>query len=364
MRYKRAVVVTGGRTFYDQSFFEHFLAQLEPDVLLHGNALGADQTAASVARPHCPVTPYDADWRPRPGDPIGYRRDGTPYSKLGGHRRNERMMQAAAALPLEVMCLAAPGGTGTADATKRAGNHGIPVWAPASGEPMPEWRPPVELPIDSDGVKLCELSLTRSYSTPLGPMPSVTTILDVTRPKKIERALRKWEERVGREEAGRIRTAALKRGDVIHKAIESKLRRTFRPVIPEHIRPFWDSIYPHLDRMLRWMRPVLIERGVYHPEVGYAGTVDAIFETGDGEYVSVDWKTSSSRRETSEEHAVQVAAYGAAVRRLYGLPVTRGLVITAMGDGGPAKQLRVPLAEMKTRWVEFQARVRRFGARM
>lgn len=361
MRYARAVVVTGGRDFFDRSFFEHFLGQLAPDLLYHGNAPGADQTAAKVAKPHCTVRPFDADWSPKPGDPIGRRRDGTMFNKLGGHRRNERMMRAAAALPLELMCLAAPGGTGTADAMKRAKRLGIPVWKPATGQPMPEWRPPARLPIDGDGVKLCDLSLVRSYATPIGPMPSVTTVLDATRPIEIVKSLSKWEKRVGQEEAECVRRQSLTRGDIIHKAIEAKLRG--QPVtVPEDVALFWKSIEPQLDRMLRWMRVVFVERGVYHPEVGYAGTVDALFETGDGEYVVVDWKTAMRRRETSSEHAVQVAAYGAAIRRLYGLPVTRGLVITAVGDGGPAKPMRVPIAEMRAGWVEFQERVRRFVA--
>lgn len=361
MRYKRAVVVTGGRDFFDRGFFEYFLGQLEPDVLLHGNAPGADQTAASVARPYCPVVPYDADWSPKPGDPVGCRRDGTPFNKLGGHRRNERMMRAAAEFPLEVMCLAAPGGTGTADAMKRAKRHGLPVWAPATGQPMPEWRPPAHLPVESDGVSLCELSLTRSYATTLGPMPSVTTVLDATRPKKIEKALRKWEERVGAEEADRIRTAALKRGDIIHKAIEAKIKGGFRPIIKGNVLPFWRSIEPRIDQLLRWCVPVFLERGVYHPEAGFAGTVDALFRNCEGEYIVVDWKTSASRRDPSEEYAVQVSAYGAAIRRLYGIPVTRGLIISAVGDGGPAKQRRVPLVELEEGWVEFQERVKRFG---
>lgn len=52
------------------------------------------------------------------------------------------------------------------------------------------------------------------------PLPAVTTILKATISPEKEEALRKWKERVGEDEAERIRQAAIARGNLFHNEIE------------------------------------------------------------------------------------------------------------------------------------------------
>ena len=50
-------------------------------------------------------------------------------------------------------------------------------------------------------------------------LPSVTKILDATMPAEKRMALEAWKERVGHEEAERIRQAAMARGNVIDEQV-------------------------------------------------------------------------------------------------------------------------------------------------
>jgi hypothetical protein len=50
-------------------------------------------------------------------------------------------------------------------------------------------------------------------------LPSVTAILNATKPPEARQALAQWRDRVGAEEATRIATTASRRGSQTHKQI-------------------------------------------------------------------------------------------------------------------------------------------------
>ena len=61
----------------------------------------------------------------------------------------------------------------------------------------------------------------RLYSTPDGlAVPSVTTILDKTKPEKAKQALLNWRKRVGETQAANITKEAAGRGTRMHKWLE------------------------------------------------------------------------------------------------------------------------------------------------
>ena len=79
---------------------------------------------------------YPADWRGmcQPTCKPGHRkpgRDGTTYCPAAGNYRNQGMAMAGADL-----CLAFPGGKGTADMVTRAKKFNIPVRFPTEGNPV------------------------------------------------------------------------------------------------------------------------------------------------------------------------------------------------------------------------------------
>lgn len=131
------VLVTGSRAWPDASAIETALLDCWHDalqlgapgiVVVHGAARGADRMAGQwAARAGLPWEAIPADWEHCAEDcPPGHRqeRGGREWCPTAGHRRNQAMVDAGAAV-----CLAFQVGesTGTADCIRRAEAAGIPV---------------------------------------------------------------------------------------------------------------------------------------------------------------------------------------------------------------------------------------------
>lgn len=111
----RRVIVCGGRDFADRELIARTLYQAldvrstDQTVVVHGAARGADRLAAEIAENWGLATEaHPADWK--------------AHGKGAGPVRNEEMARLGADL-----CIAFPGGAGTADMVRRAEAHGIPV---------------------------------------------------------------------------------------------------------------------------------------------------------------------------------------------------------------------------------------------
>lgn len=125
------VIVCGGRDYRDRDTLVRWLAVLPPDtVIVHGECkTGADAIAEDYWR-DClgfETEKHPADWPGQCRDTCkpGHRkrrRDGSEYCPMAGNYRNQAMADLGAD-----WCLAFPGGTGTADMTRRARAAGIPV---------------------------------------------------------------------------------------------------------------------------------------------------------------------------------------------------------------------------------------------
>ena len=108
---ERRVGVTGGRDFADASLLDATLLRLcrEGDILVHGNARGADRGAATwFHRRGWHSEPHIADWE--------------RFGRSAGVRRNQEMVDSGLAF-----LIAFPGGRGTADMVRRCEESGIPV---------------------------------------------------------------------------------------------------------------------------------------------------------------------------------------------------------------------------------------------
>ena len=120
------LLVTGGRDFTNRAALWLALDALNPDVLIHGAALGADTLASQWVR--------QATWwnnkmeRYNPFE--DYREIAEPctqaqwdeFGGIAGAMRNARMLKHRPDL-----VLACPGGRGTSDMIHRAHDAGIPV---------------------------------------------------------------------------------------------------------------------------------------------------------------------------------------------------------------------------------------------
>jgi genome maintenance exonuclease 1 len=72
-------------------------------------------------------------------------------------------------------------------------------------------------------------------------LPSVTTILNATKPQQDRERLLNWRQRVGVAEANQISGAASRRGTGTHKQIQRYLEGKDSPC-PEAILPYWQSL--------------------------------------------------------------------------------------------------------------------------
>ena len=70
----------------------------------------------------------------------------------------------------------------------------------------------------------------RTYFTPDGDFPSITTLLGKTSDNQVW--LQKWRERVGEEEANRISKEATDRGTLIHEYAEKYFQKSIGFKIP------------------------------------------------------------------------------------------------------------------------------------
>lgn len=150
----------------------------------------------------------------------------------------------------------------------------------------------------------------RRYITPLGALPSVTTII---------KGPARWKRQGGSMYAIEARL----RGRELHEEVESFLLDPRSPTGSVYFR----SLRPFLERISDvW----LVEGHLWHPD-GFAGAVDCVAEV-DGVLSVIDWKTSEVPRSsrTVEEAHMQVSAYRAAAQSLYGVEIPRGFVVVAL----------------------------------
>lgn len=175
------------------------------------------------------------------------------------------------------------------------------------------------------------LNGARYYVTPMGDrVPSVTTILDRTKPAEAKQALAEWRRRVGEQRAQQITTEAAGRGTRMHKWLENFVQ-TGTPGTP--------GTHPESQRSFR-MAQTIIEQGfknvnevwgnevgLYFPEL-YAGTTDCVGVHG-GEEAILDFKQSNKpkKREWIDDYFLQLTAYALAHNEVYGTNIRKGVVM-------------------------------------
>jgi len=171
----------------------------------------------------------------------------------------------------------------------------------------------------------------RYYQTPVGTrVPSVTTILDRTKPAEARQALAEWRRRVGEDKAQQITTEAANRGTRMHKWLENYIQ-TGDPGTP--------GTHPESQRSHR-MAMKIIESGfrhvtevwgnevpLYFPEL-YAGTTDCV-GVHNGAQAILDFKQSNKpkRREWIDDYFLQLTAYALAHNEVHGTDIRKGVVM-------------------------------------
>jgi genome maintenance exonuclease 1 len=166
---------------------------------------------------------------------------------------------------------------------------------------------------------------TRYYVTPEGQKyPSVTTVLSEEKKK----ALKRWRERVGEEEADRIKNFAAKRGTTFHTLCEEFLDNK---VPLDTIGGMFDQFKYLLTRIsdIRCM-----EQHLYSDKLRVAGQVDCIGKF-DNILSIIDFKTSSKikKREYIWDYFMQASAYSYMFEERTGIAISDITVLISCETG-------------------------------
>ena len=173
----------------------------------------------------------------------------------------------------------------------------------------------------------------RHYCLPGGDkVPSVTTILDRTKPQEKIDALNNWRKRVVEKQAQQITTEAANRGTRMHSYLENY-------VLSDDMKPLPTNPYAHPS----WfMAAEVILKGlanmdefwgsevpVYYSGL-YAGTTDCI-GVWKGRPAIIDFKQTNKpkKREWIEDYFIQLAAYAQAHNVTHGTDINTGVIMMA-----------------------------------
>lgn len=191
-------------------------------------------------------------------------------------------------------------------------------------------------------------------------LPSVTTILNATKPAAARQALARWKQRVGQDTAKHISSTASRRGTLTHKQLKAYLLGQPSPC-PDSILPYWrslESVLPHLSDVR------LVEGTVFHYDLCYAGKVDCVASYY-GTPCVLDWKTSDRPKESVQrlyDNPLQLAAYCGAINHTYaeqGVRLTTAMIVVAVPDQD-AEIFFFDTEDLKAYWQQWQNRVREF----
>lgn len=190
-------------------------------------------------------------------------------------------------------------------------------------------------------------------------LPSVSTILNATKPPEARAALARWRSRLGTEAAQAVTTTASRRGTQIHKHLRQFLEGQPTPC-SETVLPYWESVAPVLAE-IDLVR--LVEGPVFHYDLGYAGRVDCLVSYR-GTLCLCDWKTADAPKSSVErlyDAPLQLAAYCGAVNHCYPpLKIRHGVVVVAIPDQ-PAQVFWFDADALRQYWHQWSDRLRLYN---
>lgn len=171
----------------------------------------------------------------------------------------------------------------------------------------------------------------RLYATPDGSkVPSVTTILDKTKPAEKVKALMEWKKRVGEDKAQAIVTEAAGRGTRMHKYLEDyvKTGTLNDPGTNPYSRQSHAMAKTVISTGLCNVNEVWgVEVPLYFPGL-YAGTTDGCGLHLNEESI-LDYKQTNKpkKEEWIEDYYLQLTAYALAHNEVHGTNIRKGVVL-------------------------------------
>lgn len=179
-----------------------------------------------------------------------------------------------------------------------------------------------------------EIDGKRYYSIPNGnKLPSVTTILDITKSEEKKQSLENWRNRIGREEAERITALAAERGNFMHSYLENYIIDGDTGN-PKGNNPFSLSNQSHkmahciIQNGLKNVKIFYASEAYLYYDPLYAGTTDCVF-LEDDEIVLGDFKNSikPKKDEWLDDYKTQCCGYIISHDFLFGTNIKKGKIM-------------------------------------
>jgi len=161
-------------------------------------------------------------------------------------------------------------------------------------------------------------------------MPSVTTILSKTKDQSF---LTAWKNKVGHENAERIKNNSSNRGTIMHKFLE------------KHIEGLGHDDLTTIGKEAKIMAQKIIDDGLCNVSEYYGSEVSLYYHglyagsTGlvcmhDGMETIVDFKQANrpKKEEWIEDYYLQIAAYAMAHDQVYGSNIQQGVIMVCTPD--------------------------------
>ena len=176
--------------------------------------------------------------------------------------------------------------------------------------------------ITDQGSRIYDINGTR--------LPSVTTILSAT---KNQQFLKDWKNKVGEQEAERIKNLSSKRGTSMHKFLESHIQG----VGYDDLTPIGCQAKPMAQKIIEeGLLPVEEYYGsevtLYYPGL-YAGSTDLVCNHN-GLDTIIDFKQANrpKRIEWIDDYFLQIAAYCMAHDYVYESNIQQGIIMVCTPD--------------------------------
>ena len=165
-------------------------------------------------------------------------------------------------------------------------------------------------------------------------LPSVTSILSLTKSEEDKASLELWRQRVGHKEANKIKTEASNRGTSMHSYIEDFLRGRVNESFFESNEKYKNMAKEIINRGIKGKLDEIygMETTLYYPGK-YAGTADLVGIYNKKETI-IDFKQSNKPKKIDyiQDYFLQLGAYTLAHNVVYNTNITSGVILLCTVD--------------------------------
>ena len=181
-------------------------------------------------------------------------------------------------------------------------------------------------------MKVDTLPTGRTYHTPVGSFPSLTTLLGKT---SNQMWLEAWKARVGEEEAARVSKEATDRGTLIHEYAENYFNGnsisqldTETPVVQQMTKNLINAVEKGVSEI--WGQ----EQILYSNKYKYAGRTDMV-GLWNGVPSIIDFKTSKKPKYNSGiiDYYIQCCGYAVAHNQMYKTAIRKIVIVITVENG-------------------------------